>query len=176
MILTRPPLILALDVAQRTGWAHSSGASGWFDLPKGDARLDALDAAIASLVDEHGCDTLVTEDSAQGAKSWIVVQVHAEYRSVIKRVASRLGVALLIYPLATWKAWLTRKPAAKKDLVARCVEMQFGRRIDDDNECDAFAILKCAEAGVLPPAQRKKRERQIWKESEAKQRKLFGCK
>ena len=48
------------------------------------------------------------------------------------------------------KRWTTGKGNANKAAMIDAVARRFGRRIDDDNEADAFALLQYALAELLP--------------------------
>lgn len=139
--------VLALDPAKLTGFCHSDGFRGVFDLGEPQYRLTRLHAFILDTHVDHPFDILAAEDAQQGSPNFRVQGSHAEYRGVIRLAAQQLGVELVLIHPTSAKAWATGSGRAKKPDMIRHAKLQFGLTITSDDEADAFWFCKYVEAG-----------------------------
>ncbi len=137
--------ILALDLATKTGFAHSSGYSGVWLLKKAhepaSARLRTLFHTLGVIHNSHPFETLVAED------------VHSRFINATKSLCELRGVAILWCNLfnvkfigdisaKTIKKHATGNGNASKDRMIHFARLQWNTKaIHDDNEADALHLL-----------------------------------
>lgn len=152
--------ILALDLGTRCGWAlltaHGRVESGTetFDLKRHESRgmrwvhfnrwLDEM-LAHSGTVPRVG---LVIYEKPLGrfATSGAAGEIALGMSTRIDEACARLDIDHTALPPATLKKWTTGKGNAGKPEMMAAVERRWGRRVDDDNEADAFALLMYAQA------------------------------
>lgn len=158
---------LALDPATATGFAHSNGEHGtwdlnqnrWPDMPGG--RLHKLRERILEAHAAWGPIELVAfEESSFGTRSGDkrnaqTMIFHCEIRGIIRESACDIGAKLLPVNPASLKAWATDNGRATKADMMRMLDRHYGLKITDDNEADAIWILKWAEQWVRRPELRR---------------------
>ena len=156
--------ILALDPANKCGFAHSDGYRGvWllqaFEVSQGDRslelsqgddehpgrRLRRLEHCLLEAHRDWGFELLAYEDAALGSHNPRTKTVHAKLAGVIELVACRLGVPVLLVNPATLKLFATGNGRATKEQMIRSCEIQFGITTADDNVADALFVLALAE-------------------------------
>jgi Holliday junction resolvasome RuvABC endonuclease subunit len=151
--------VLALDPATATGFAHSNGEHGtwdlghnrWPDMPGG--KLHKLRERIIEVHAQWGPIELVAFEEAsfggnQSGKRKMQMQVivfHNKIRGIIEEAACDIGAKLLPVNPTSLKAWATDNGHATKADMMRMLERHYGIRTSDDNEADAIWILKWAE-------------------------------
>lgn len=69
-----------------------------------------------------------------------------ELGGVLKVFAYEMGVKIVLVPPASLKMFTTGKGNAKKPEMAEAVELKWGYSLTQDDEVDAFALLKLGEA------------------------------
>lgn len=141
--------ILGLDPANRTGYAHSGGHRGvWEITNKRDKhpgrRLERLRSLLFQIKRTHGIDLIACEDASFGSLNQNTAAMHNELRGVIKLFAAEIEVPVTLYKPTQVKKWLTGKGNAKKPEMIRWVAERFNITTDDDNLADAVAILEMA--------------------------------
>lgn len=157
-------MILAIDYGRLTGWALGNGERGlWVLGPEGPdnagVRLRALYDNVCRICDRVEVTKIAAEDAAYGGQNQFYTAMgQSEMRGILRLIAASRGAAFHLVNPSTWKSWLTGSPRADKQQVIRSIELIYKVRLVDDNTADAFAILKCAEAGVtrLTPEKVKK--------------------
>lgn len=168
-------LILALDPARLTGFAHSSGRYGTWDIGSGDARLKRLHDFVIDAGRAWGCKLIACEHSDFGSKFPRVKAMHAEQLGVIKHAARELGVSVVTYAPASIKKFATGSGRADKKQVMRACETFYGIKPRDDNQADAIFVLGMAEQWYQTNTQRKKQpSKPRVKKAKAKPRKRSG--
>jgi len=150
-------VILAIDPAARTGFAHSNGQCGVWLLGSGELRLQVLDEKISAAIAEWGCDVIAYESATFGSRHAHVQRLHNELAGVIQLVAIRAQVKCWAYPPPQWKALALGKGNVDKAGVKRLLRIVHGIELVDSDIADAVGILKAAERGPPPPTQRKQR-------------------
>lgn len=149
--------ILGLDPATRSGFAHSNGEHGvwdlnrnrWPDMPGG--RLHKLRDMIMQVQSQWGPIELIAfEESSFGTRSGDKRNVqtmifHCEMRGIIRESACDIGARLLSVNPSSLKAWATDNGHATKQDMMRMLDRHYGLKITDDNEADAIWILKWAQ-------------------------------
>lgn len=138
-------LILALDLATKTGWAHSSGPSGVqdFALKRGDSpgmRWLRLRAWLGELLDLSVTDLIVYEQAHHrgGAPTHVA---HALIGHV-EAIAAERNIDVTSYHTATIKKHATGKGNSPKPMmVAAAREKWPDVQIVDDNHADALWLL-----------------------------------
>jgi Holliday junction resolvasome RuvABC endonuclease subunit len=162
--------ILALDPATRTGWAHSNGESGVWNL-KGDLgeQHTELMRLIIQAVDEWGAHLIATENAGFGSRNPSVQAMHNERLGLIRYVANDLGCQLVTFQPTTIKAFATGKGNADKSQMIAAAQRLLGSSVVSDDEADAIWILELAKRPDCWPVAKPKAKRS----RKAKESKLF---
>lgn len=144
--------ILALDPATHCGWAHSSGASGTFDLSirrdeSAGMRLIRLKGKLTEIKKSVGIDLLVYEAARHAApKMQGALVVQSELQAVIKLWCEeqKPKVNYRGYSPSEVKKHATGKGNCGKQEMIAAAEKKFGE-VEDDNQADALWILDLAQ-------------------------------
>ena len=143
--------ILALDPATLTGWAHSDGASGTWDLSvlrdeSAGMRLIRLRSKLHDIKESVGVDLLVFEAARNAApKMQGALVVQAELQGAIKLWCEDLGVNYRGYSPSEIKKHATGKGnASKQDMADASKSKPWAKSGQDDNEVDALWLLDLA--------------------------------
>lgn len=168
--------LLALDPATKTGWAHSNGNSGTWNLgPAEDGqgrRLIRLRAHIHGVHRMFGIDKIYSEAASFGSINPNTQAFHNELRGVIRMVAEEIGASFHEHHPTTIKAFATGNGRADKEqMMAACWKL-LGVNPIDDNHADALWILDMAKRGYVPPPSEAKKRKAL-KKFYKKQPKLF---
>lgn len=162
--------ILGLDPATATGFAHSNGQHGTWDLNQNrwperpGGRLHKLRERILEVHEAWGPVELVAfEEASFGGASnsgtrkiqMQVIVFHNKIRGIIEEAACDIGAKLLPVNPASLKAWATDNGRATKADMMRMLERHYGIKTSDDNEADAIWILKWAEQQMKHPELRR---------------------
>ena len=140
--------ILTLDVSTHTGWAHSDGPSGVWDLSirrdeSGGMRLIRLRAKLEEIHDKAGFGLLAYESArhaAPGMQGALVVQ--AELQSVVKVFCEDESVEYMGKSPSEIKKRATGKGNANKEKMLEAAEKRWPEKnIVDHNESDALWLL-----------------------------------
>ena len=140
--------ILSLDPATVCGWAHSSGASGEWDLSirrdesKG-MRLIRLRGKINEIYKNAGIDLLVYE-AARNTRFQGALVVQSEFQSVIKVFCEDENIEYRGYSPTEIKKHATGKGNANKAAMMKAASIKFQRAFKSDNEADAIWLLDLA--------------------------------
>lgn len=147
--------ILALDPANLTGYAHSNGEHGTWDItitPRGKPehpgnRLLVFEATLVMTIRQWGCDFLAAEDASFGSNNPHTAAQHNELKGVILRVAAEHcpEATLKFFGPSTIKLYATGDGRAKKPAMIKAFERHFGYKPRDDNEADALWVLELAK-------------------------------
>lgn len=145
--------ILALDLATKTGWAHSDGPSGVWDLSvRRDESSGMRLIRLVSKLDEiialrPGLDLVVFEAARHGAPQMQgALVVHAEIQGQVKVWCERCKVQYRGYSPKEVKMHATGKGNASKDvMVEAAVDRWPSVEIADDNQADALWLLDLAQ-------------------------------
>jgi len=146
--------ILALDIATKTGWAHSCGVSGVFDLSiKRDEsvgmRLLRFRNRLKEIYDLEGVDLIAYEKlaAAYGNRQQALV-VQAGLQGTMQAWAEENGVEYVGFNPGTIKKHATGKGNAGKKQMIKAAEKKWpamqGAIISHDH-ADALWILDLAE-------------------------------
>lgn len=148
--------ILALDPATHTGWAHSAGESGVWDLSirrdeSSGMRLIRLHNKLRDVFKTHGIDVIVFEAARHAApKMQGALVVQAEIQGVIKSFGENYGIEYAGYSPATIKKHATGKGnASKGDMIKAAQEKFRDKFVIDDDEADALHLLDYARELLL---------------------------
>lgn len=147
--------ILALDLSTKTGWSHSEGGSGVFDLSirrdeSGGMRLLRLEAKLNEIKRLVGVDLVVFEaarHAAPGMQGALVVQ--AELQGVVKLWCDKQDPRVLYrgYSPSEIKKFAVGKGNAKKSDVLDAARNKWPDLvIVDDNQADALWLLELAKS------------------------------
>jgi Holliday junction resolvasome RuvABC endonuclease subunit len=144
--------ILALDLATKCGWAHSSGDSGtWKLAAKMDdsigMRLLYLRQNLHDIFVTHGIDLVVFEAVRYGgsdAQRAMIVQ--SELQGVMKAWCEDMGINYTSYSSNEIKKHATDNGNAKKRMMIDAAISKWKRAFsdEDDNEVDALWLLDLA--------------------------------
>lgn len=146
------PVILALDLGSRTGWAlrNASGAiaSGTHEFRPG--RFEGAGMAflrfgrwLDDLVGNTGPIAAIVFEEVRAHAGTLAAQVYGGFLAHLTAWCERHEIPYLGVPVATIKRHATGKGNAPKDAVIAAVRAKgFAPR--DDNEADALAILDWA--------------------------------
>lgn len=144
--------ILALDCATKTGWAHSGGASGVWDLSiKNDEsagmRLIRFEGKILEVKREVGVNVIAFEQASVfsgGKANTNAGKLITSMIAIIHRLcAEDDSLECMGVNLASIKAHAlpNERKRDKAAMVASARQKWPERRIEDDNEADALWLL-----------------------------------
>lgn len=137
--------ILALDPANKVGYAHTSGIRGTVSIArKGDddgARLARFYEWLRTTLDAHETHAIAAEDASFGSRNPSVQASHNELRGIIKLVGAQAGIPVTLYAPTTIKAFATGSGRADKAQMMAACRLQLRIEPSDDNEADALWIL-----------------------------------
>lgn len=135
--------ILALDPAQKTGWAHSNGEHGVLILQGDIGRQHAmLECNLVTMISNWGCDAIATENAGFGSNNENVAAMHNERLGVIRLVAARAGVPLKTFQPTSIKSFATGDGHADKSRMIRAAQRVLGITVISDDEADALWVLE----------------------------------
>lgn len=138
--------ILALDLATKTGWAHSDGSSGVFELPEAQhrgARWNAFACWLDRMLLEHPADLVVYEQAHH--RGGFATRFALALVTETERMAAWNNAEVRPYHSATIKKHATGNARAKKDeMLAAALDRNPSRLFQDDNEVDALFLLDLA--------------------------------
>ena len=136
--------ILALDLATKTGWAHSSGPSGVqsFALRRGDSsgmRFVYLRAWLTRMEENEPFDLIAYEQPHhRGGRA---TEVLLGLATTVQGWAAENGKEVTTRSTSELKKHATGKGKASKLSMMLSAERKFGREPEDDNEADAMWLL-----------------------------------
>jgi Holliday junction resolvasome RuvABC endonuclease subunit len=142
--------ILALDPATNTGFAHSGGISGTWDLsPRRDEsrsmRLIRFKGKLNEVLAAEGIDLVVFEAARHAASNGALV-VQAEIQGVLKLWCEEREIPYQGYGSTEVKKHATGKGKAKKAAMVEAAKKRWPGFNGDDNEADAKWILDMAQS------------------------------
>lgn len=162
--------ILALDPAQRTGFAHSCGQRGVWLIGSGNERLSKLRAFILDAAKAWGCQTIAAEYASFGSSHVRGQALANELLGVIKQCAAELGVPVVTYGPSSIKKFICQNGRAPKSQIIGACETWLGFRPENDDVADALAVLLMQQCGYQTNTTRKKKPQ---RSNKAKQARLF---
>jgi Holliday junction resolvasome RuvABC endonuclease subunit len=143
-------IILALDLATKTGWALWP-CSGTWRLPGADMqpgeREKALWNYLTAAHDNPGFDVVAVEDSSAFSRGGFAAAVQGNLRGVVSLFCAQHGITQLTCTPNQLKAFAGNGRAKKPEMIAAYLR-HFPERHQprDDNECDALWLLEWARA------------------------------
>lgn len=146
-------MILALDIATKTGWAttHASGVVD-FKPKRGESdgmRVVRFRSWLEEMLAANAYSVIAYERPAGRHAASIIVA--AKLMGVVDELAHRHGLDVAIYSASEIKRHATGKGNAGKDEVYRAAVERWGTGIADDNEADALWLLSLAELDLRLP-------------------------
>lgn len=160
-------MLLAIDPATLCGFACENGKRGTWRLKKRgwNSPLLRMEHVLERGIREWGVNSIVTENAAggswQGSGGNVKTQAfHNQLLGVIKLVAARHAIPLLVLWPATIKAFATGKAFANKSMMRQALRLHYWDEYSDkldDNAIDAIWILKYAQANPYGPPKRKRK-------------------
>jgi Holliday junction resolvasome RuvABC endonuclease subunit len=127
--------ILAIDPAQRSGWAWSDGKQlhhGIWLLGSDPAkRLARLDGNIRAAVGRWATEVIAYESATFGSRHFHVMRRHNELAGVIQLVAAQRGIRCWAYPPTQWKAMALAHGHADKLAVQRLLQLLYDIDVAD---------------------------------------------
>jgi Holliday junction resolvasome RuvABC endonuclease subunit len=146
--------LLALDVATQCGFAYTDGdqiESGVWDLStlrdeSGSMKLLRFESQLEKVL-SRGVQVLVYEAARNAAPSMQGALVHqAQLQGVLKYWSEKNGIKYYEgYSPTTIKRFATSNGAASKEMMVEACQKIFGyKKVTDDNEADALALLHLA--------------------------------
>lgn len=146
--------ILALDIATKTGWAHSCGVSGVWDCSlkrdeSGGMRLIRFRAKLKEIYASELIDVIVFEaarHAAPGMQGGLVVQ--SEMQGVLKEWCESENIQYKGYSPTEIKKHALKDTKGKKRSKAKMIQAAENKWPDvtiiDDNHADALWLLDLA--------------------------------
>lgn len=138
--------VLALDLATKTGWAHTCGESGMqsFATRRGDSpgmKWIEFRAWLVRLLDLVPVDLIVYEQAHH--RGGAATHVAHALISTVEAVAAERGIEVTSRHTATIKKHAVGKGNAGKEEMVEAAEECFGREgeVMDDNRADALWLL-----------------------------------
>lgn len=133
--------VLAIDPAQRSGWAWSDGIrrhSGFWLL--GRNRESELRQAVLAKLAELPTDVLAFEAAGFGSHNPSVKALHEQLAGVLKTIAQDEGLRCWSFGIGTWKKLALGKGNATKPDVVRLLRIHHGIEVTDFDEADAIGM------------------------------------
>lgn len=149
--LLTPVRLLAIDPAERTGWAVSKTEYGLWDLkPKKDEnfafKLLKFKAKLKEIIQLVEINTIVFERPSGFHASAVIS--HAKYVGIIELFATENNIPFKGYSATEIKKFATGKGNSNKEKMIAAAKDKLGYQGDDDNEADAL-WLWCLAADDL---------------------------
>lgn len=151
--------ILCLDMATHTGWAHSCGASGVWDLSilpdeSSGMRLIRFEAKVHEIAKTVGIDLIAFEaiSAAQGPRANLNgVKLGVKLQAVIERLAEIYDYECKGYNLATIKAHALpgQKTRDKAAMLAAARKRWPDVEIVSDDQADALWLLDLVQGQLV---------------------------
>jgi hypothetical protein len=155
--------ILALDLATKTGFAHSCGQSGVWDLSIGrdessGMRLIRFEGKLNEIHKSIGVDVIVFEEvsASRGLRADLnVVKLATKLQAVIERWCIENGVEHCSRNIQTIKAYAMpivkgKKQVRDKDGMFAAAKLKWpDREFLDDNEVDACWLLDLVQKELV---------------------------
>jgi crossover junction endodeoxyribonuclease RuvC len=149
--------VLALDLATKTGWAlrengRTESGVETFDVKPHESKGMRFIHFNRWLHDIGArADLIIYEEPInRGHATQAPQKISTGFSTRIEEYCAERGIECSgVYP-STLKKWTTGRGNAKKPEMLEAVERRFGRRVDDDNEADAVALLHYALAEIVP--------------------------
>lgn len=141
--------ILSLDIATKTGFAHTSGYSGVWNLATkaGESksrRLVNLKCQLARIIDLVKVDYVIYEAAFGNPKMMRSVMVIKEYHGIVKLFCEENHLPHSEVAPTVLKKHATGKGNANKKAMVEAAEAKYGRKMVDDNEADGLWLLDYA--------------------------------
>ncbi len=141
--------ILALDLATKTGWAHSCGESGVWDLSvrrdeSSGMRLLRLRARLGEVMGLQPFDIMVFETAVCSPKTRSGYGTGVELITTAKLWALDHGIEHCGYAPSAIKKHATGKGNANKEKMLAAALKKWNRAFEDDNHVDACWLLSFA--------------------------------
>lgn len=141
-------LTLALDLANKTGWAIGDGTRidvGVWDLTFGavrhcGGRLVRLRNLLIETIRTCEVRRLAMEASSFGSNNQATAAAHNELRGIARLVACEMGLPIVEHKPKTIKAFAGYGGASKLQMI-RAAKTLLGVDARDDNEADAAFVL-----------------------------------
>ncbi|MFM9961470.1 MAG: crossover junction endodeoxyribonuclease RuvC [Planctomycetaceae bacterium] len=154
--------VLALDPANRTGFAHSDGYRGFVDLSRAvdthpGQRLIRFSNWLEETLEQHTTELIAAEDASFGSVNPSVQAQHNELRGIIHLVAAEFGIDVKLFQPSTIKLHATGHGNAKKHAMVAACKRFLEIVPQDENEADALWILDLAKRPDCWPKQVEKR-------------------
>jgi crossover junction endodeoxyribonuclease RuvC len=108
---------------------------------RGAERLKYLASAFEDIFFRADADFLALEGYSMGSKGSRVFHI-GELGGVLKLVAIRREMRILTIPPSSVKVFATGNGRAEKDDVIRAIEANWGVRVDQHDQADAFVLLQ----------------------------------
>lgn len=109
---------------------------------KGPDRILVILEWLQEHIDDMKPTHICWEDYAFAAKNQRGNFDKAELGGAVKLLALSQGIPLIAVPPTTLKKYVTGWGNAKKEHMMETIEERWGYHFDDDNEADAFALMK----------------------------------
>lgn len=140
--------ILAIDPAERTGWATSSGLFGMehFKVKSGESvgfKLIRFKAFIDKIIKTEKIDIVVYERA--GGRFPAANISHGKFVAMIEIVCIENKVEFRAYSSGEIKKHATGSGSAKKPDMIKAAIRKFKKPIKDDNIADAMWLLDLAQ-------------------------------
>ena len=137
--------ILALDLATKTGWAHSGGGSGVQDFAprRGDSpgmRWVEFQAWLRRILDSCPTDVIAYEQAHH--RGGAATHVAHSLIGIVEKVAAERKIELTNRHSKTIKKYATGNGNASKEKMMEAGRKAFCQDFIDDNECDACWLLE----------------------------------
>jgi Holliday junction resolvasome RuvABC endonuclease subunit len=157
-------LVLAIDPANRTGFAHTDGLRNFVDITRfGDVHPGRRLLRFAEWLDEtlanHKTELIAAEDSSFGSNNNNTAAMLNELRGVIHMVACEYDIPVKLFTPTTIKIHATGRRFASKQQMVRAAKSYFEIDIADDNIADAMWILDLGQRRDCWPEKKEKRPR-----------------
>lgn len=144
-------MILALDVANKTGWAIGSHIYGTYKLTGriNAAKLVSLGDFVLSILNKNPINFIAMEAPLISYRNRRGSMYKGQQCGIVEMVSwDILKKPTTQYAAGTIKKWLTGNGRASKHDMILAANQKFKTKVDDDHQADALAIWGMANEGV----------------------------
>lgn len=150
-IIKKKIKILALDPAEKFGWAISIELYGTWDfkLKRDESfgmKLLRFKAKLTEVIETEVVDVVVYERVSGIHANAIISQ--SKYIALIETLCTEMNIPHRAYSAPEIKKHATGKGNAKKDAMIEAAQIKFGYMGKDDNEADALWLLDLAKTDL----------------------------
>lgn len=135
-------MLLALDIATKTGWRTKTASGAWDLSPKRDEskgmRLIRFKSKLVEICNLEAIKVIAYERPGGIHKASMMVQ--SELHGILKCYCEENNIDYIAFSSKEIKKYATGNGNASKQMMVEEAEKRKGDKVEDDNEADAYLI------------------------------------